>query len=99
MEVFGTSVENIYLIILFLSGMLFILFLFFGGFLEEFKNLLPFLNPVLILGFITSFSASAYLLELLTTIPSFQIMLISGLVAVTLACLMYFFIFFLPKDN
>ncbi|MBD8006652.1 NfeD family protein [Bacillus norwichensis] len=80
MTLFGMPIETIYLILLIASGSLTILYLFFGDVLEGLGEASGFLSPILILAFITFFSAGGYILELLTSMNSFLIM---GIAAVT----------------
>lgn len=93
MEIFGMSIETFYLFILILSGILTVLYLFFGDFLEALGDLSPFLNPALILAFITFFSAAAYILELATSLSSIVIAIISVFIAFILAAVLHFFVF------
>lgn len=93
MELFGTPIENIYLFILILSGILTILYLFFGDFLEAFGDIAPFLNPALILAFITFFSAAAYILELVTSFSSLVVIIVSLVIAFVLASVLNLFVF------
>lgn len=55
MTLFGMPIETIYLILLIASGSLTILYLFFGDVLEGLGEAAGFLNPILILAFITFF--------------------------------------------
>ena len=93
MEIFGTSIENIYLFILIISGLLTIMYLFFGDFLEAFGDFSPFFNPALILAFITFLSATAYILELVTSLSSMAILIIAGIIAFILAAVLNIFVF------
>lgn len=93
MELFGTSLETIYLMMLVLSGILTILYLFFGDFLEGFGEISPFLNPALILAFITFFSASAYIMEIVTSLPTFAVVAIAIVIAFILDTVLNLFIF------
>lgn len=92
MTLFGTSIETIYLILLIASGSLTILYLFFGDVLEAVGEATGFLNPVLILAFITFFSAGGYILELVTSINSFLIMGIAALAAFLLDVILHLFV-------
>lgn len=93
MDLFGSSLETIYLMMLILAGILTLLYLFFGDFLEGFGDISPFLNPALILAFITFFSASAYILELVTSLPTLVIAAIAIVIAFILDTILNLFIF------
>lgn len=93
MDIFGSALENIYLFMLILSGILTIFYLFFGDFLEGIGEISPFLNPALILAFITFFSASAYILEITTSLPTLLIAAISIAVAFILDTVLNIFVF------
>ncbi|MHA6251487.1 hypothetical protein [Oceanobacillus sp. CAU 1775] len=92
-DIFGTTLENMYLFMLILSGILTILYLFFGDFLEGFGEISPFLNPALILAFITFFSATAYILEITTSLPILVVALISIIIAFILDTCLNLFVF------
>lgn len=93
MEVFGTTLVNVYLFILILSSILTILFIFFGDFLDIFTGITPFLNPVLVLIFITFSSGSALLFELATSLSTISILVISIVIALILTFVLYSFVF------
>jgi len=92
MTLFGTSIETIYLILLITSGSLTILYLFFGDVLEGIGEATGFLNPVLILAFITFFSAAGYILEFVTSMNSFLIMGIAAIAALLLDVILNVFV-------
>lgn len=98
MELFGTPIENIYLCVLITAGILTILYLFFGDFIEVFGEISPFLNPALILAFITFFSAAAYILELVTSLSSIVIVILSSIIAFILAAVLNIFVFIPMKS-
>lgn len=98
MELFGTSIENVYLIVLILSGILTILYLFFGDFLEAFGEITPFFNPALILAFITFFSASAYIMEIVSSLSTVLIIIISVVIAFILTSVLNLFVFIPMKS-
>lgn len=99
MEVFGISVSHAYLFIFILSGLLTILFLCFGEFLDILRDIPVFLNPALILAFLTFTSALAYLLEMLTLLRSFSILIISLSSAFILTGILYFLVFKRNRKN
>src|SRR5699024_10383560 len=63
------DINSIYLTLLIVAGSLTVLYLLFGDFLEAVGEA-TFLSPVLILSFITFFSATGYILELITPLHS-----------------------------
>ncbi len=93
MELFGATLENIYLFMLILAGILTILYLFLGDFLDGIGEISPFLNPALILAFITFFSASAYILEITTSLSTMLIAAISITIAFILDAVLNIFVF------
>lgn len=92
MTLFGTPIETIYLTLLIIAGSLTVLYLFFGDVLESIGEAVGFLNPVLILSFITFFSASGYVLEFITPFHSLLIIAISIILAMLLDTLLNVFI-------
>ncbi|GIN98195.1 putative membrane protein YuaF [Siminovitchia terrae] len=92
MTLFGMPIETIYLILLIVSGSLTILYLFFGDVLEGLGEATGFLSPILILAFITFFSAGGYILELLTSLNSFLIMAIAAITAFLLDIILNVFV-------
>jgi len=89
MELFGYPIETVYLTTLIVSGALTVLYIFFGDIAEA---ALDFLNPTLILAFLTFLSASGYLLELITSLNSLVILLISIVIAIILDALLNIFV-------
>ncbi|GIN92181.1 putative membrane protein YuaF [Siminovitchia terrae] len=92
MTLFGMPIETIYLILLIVSGSLTILYLFFGDVLEGLGEATGFLSPILILAFITFFSAGGYILELLISLNSFLIMGIAAITAFLLDIILNVFV-------
>lgn len=92
MTLFGMPIETIYLTLLIISGSLTILYLFFGDVLEGIEDATGFLNPVLILAFITFFSAGGYILEKITSLNSMIIIIVAALVAALLDVLLNVFV-------
>ncbi|MDQ0270841.1 hypothetical protein [Cytobacillus purgationiresistens] len=92
MELFGLPIETIYLYALIISGSLIILYLFFGDIVEGIGEAAGFLNPVLILAFITFMSAAGFILEYLTSINSLIIALIAAGIALLLDILLNVFV-------
>jgi membrane-bound ClpP family serine protease len=92
MTLFGTSIETIYITLLIIAGSLTIIYLFFGDILEGIGEAVGFLNPVLILSFITFFAAAGYILELITPLHSMMIAAIAIVLAFILDTLLNVFI-------
>ncbi|WP_404459005.1 hypothetical protein [Oceanobacillus kapialis] len=89
---FGTQIEDIYLIILLIAGGLTILYLFFGDILEGVGEVFGFINPVLILCFFAFFSATGYLLENITSLSRVLIVLLAAGIALILDTLLHIFV-------
>lgn len=94
MEIFGTSIESIYLTTLIIAGILTLLFIFFGEMFEGAGEALPipFLSPTLILAFITFFSASGYIFEAILPISSLLIIFISIILSILLVIILNVFV-------
>lgn len=91
MEIFGLSMEQLYMYTLIIAGALTVLYVFFGD-VADTGDAIPFLNPTVILAFVTLLSASGYLLERASDWSSFAILGVSVVIAVILDILLYFFI-------
>lgn len=91
MELFGAPIQSVYLITLIVAGGLTLLYILFNDILEAVAEVFP-VNPALILAFITFFSASGYLFELLTSLNSFLIIGISIVIALVLDTLLNVFV-------
>src|SRR5699024_10629832 len=92
MMVSDTSIEMIYFTMLIASGILIFVYLLFGHVLAVIGESVNFLNPILILAFITFFSASGFILEKVTTINRPVIIAISVLIALILDTLLNVFV-------
>jgi membrane protein implicated in regulation of membrane protease activity len=92
MSIFGIPIETIYLYMLTVSSALILLYIFFGDMFEGIGEIFPIANPILILAFITFFSASGYLLETMTTLSSLLIIIISALISLILDILLHVFV-------
>ncbi|KRG12690.1 hypothetical protein [Lederbergia galactosidilytica] len=92
MTLFGYPIETIYLILLVVSGVLTLLYLFFGDILDGADEVSPFLNPVLILAFITFFSAGGFILEKATSLNAYLIIVISAFISLLLDILLNVFV-------
>lgn len=92
MTLFGYPLETIFLIILIISGVITILYVFFGDVLEGTDEITPFLSPVVILSFITFFSAGGYILENVTSLHWGVNVAIAAFVAGILATFLHLFV-------
>nr|WP_295970219.1 hypothetical protein [uncultured Bacillus sp.] len=89
MELFGNTIETIYLMTLFISGAAILLYVFFGDVLEGAGELF---NLTTILAFITIFSAGGFLLESYSPLSSVLILLITGVMAFIITAVLHYFI-------
>ncbi|GKV68342.1 putative membrane protein YuaF [Sporosarcina sp. NCCP-2716] len=92
MEVFGMAIEDLYLPILIISGIVTLLYLFFSDLTDGSGELFPLLDPAVLLPFITLTATWGYVLELATGLGSGVILGISLCAAAILDFLLYFFI-------
>ncbi|WP_033826730.1 hypothetical protein [Bacillus andreraoultii] len=92
MEIFGYPIQTIYLAILIISGVLILFYMLFGDFLDGVGDVSPFLNPTLLLAFLIFLSASGYIFELVTSIQSVWILVISAIGSFILTTLLNVFI-------
>ncbi|MHC0036805.1 hypothetical protein [Pseudoneobacillus sp. C159] len=92
MEIFGLSIESFYLTVLIISGVITLLYLLFGDIVEGLAEATGFLNPILILTFVTFISASGYLFEILSNISHLLILIISIIIALVLDILLNVFV-------
>jgi membrane protein implicated in regulation of membrane protease activity len=96
MELFNLPLETIYLYGLIGAGLLTILYVFFAD-VVHFDGP-DYLNPVIILAFITIFSASGYLFEKLSSIQYLVIIGISVVLAIILVTILNVFVL-IPLSN
>ncbi|WP_087973207.1 NfeD family protein [Oceanobacillus rekensis] len=92
MTILGYPMESLYLITLVIVGLLTVLYIFFGDIAEGIADSVSFLNPALILAFITLFSASGYVMEFITSLSSITIIIISLVIAFILDTLLNLFV-------
>ncbi|MEW4059726.1 NfeD family protein [Bacillus siamensis] len=94
MDIFHLPLETIYLYTLIIAGSLTLLILFFQDVFHGLSEAIPvsFVNPTLILSFLTIFSASGYIGEISTPLSHPVIALLSFVLSVFLVSLLYFFI-------
>ncbi|KYC90323.1 MULTISPECIES: NfeD family protein [Bacillus] len=94
MDIFHLPLETVYLYTLIISGSLTLLILFFQDVFHGLSEAIPvsFLNPALILSFLTIFSASGYIGEIAAPLSSSVIALLSFALSVLLVSLLHFFV-------
>ncbi|MEH7662614.1 hypothetical protein V7193_06240, partial [Bacillus velezensis] len=94
MDIFHLPLETVYLYTLIISGSLTLLILFFQDVFHGLSEAIPvsFLNPALILSFLTIFSASGYIGEIAAPLSSSVIALLSFVLSVLLVSLLHFFV-------
>ena len=91
MELFGLDIGQIYLYVLIFAGVLTLFYVFFAD-IADAGDVMPLLNPAVILAFVTLAAASGYFLEILTSWNSWIILLISIIIAALLDTILYFFV-------
>lgn len=92
MELFGLPIEQVYLYGLIISGLLAILYVFFGDMAEGIGEGTPFLDPAVVLSFLTFLAATGYILEKVVVWNSGIILIVAVVVAFILDTLLYFFV-------
>lgn len=92
MELFGMPIVQIYLYVLIFAGILTIIYVLFSDIAEGVGEASPFLDPAVILSFITFTAAAGYFLEHLVGWSSLLILFAALAVAFVLDLLLYFFI-------
>ncbi|MGP4078685.1 NfeD family protein [Pseudalkalibacillus sp. R45] len=94
MELFGYPIETLYLYGLIIGGCLTLIYIVMSDVLEGVFEVLSetFFNPTLILSFLTIFSASGYLLEIMTGMNSWIILVVSALLAFLFVTLLNVFV-------
>ncbi|MGN7476571.1 hypothetical protein ACTHOQ_01850 [Solibacillus silvestris] len=89
---FGYSIETVYLTVLIVIGCCTILYLFFADVADVSIDGLPFLDPAVILSFITFTSAAGYVLERFLNLASSIIFIIALVLSSILTLLLYYFL-------
>ena len=92
MELFGTPIVQVYLVVLIIAALVTLLYIFFSDMAEGIGEVSPFLDPAVVLSFITFVAAVGYILELVTAWNSGIILVIALAAAFVLDLLLYFFI-------
>ncbi len=91
-NLFGYSLEMIYLTILIVIGCITVLYLFFGDLADISADGIPFLDPAVILSFITFTAAIGYFFERFTGLTSIIIIVIAVILASLITALLYYFL-------
>ncbi len=89
---FGVDIQTIYLVTLIVAGCITVLYILFSDFLDGMADGIAFVNPAVILAFITLTSASGYLLEQFSSMSSLFVFIISCIISAILSSLLYFFV-------
>ena len=92
MELFGMPIVQVYLYALIIAGLVTILYVFFSDIAEGVGEGSPFLNPAVILSYLTFVAATGYIMELTTNWNSGFIIASALVIAFVLDLLLYFFI-------
>ncbi|WP_233505352.1 hypothetical protein [Sporosarcina sp. BI001-red] len=92
MELFGMTMQELYLPILIIAGIATLIYLFFSDLTDGAGDLFPLLDPAVILPFITLSATWGYVLELVTGLGSELVLIISLAAGAILDFLLYFFI-------
>lgn len=92
MELFGLPITQLYLTVLIIAGLATVLYIFFSDMAEGLGEASPFLDPAVILAFITFIAAVGYILELVTGWQSGFILVVALVSAFILDLLLYFFV-------
>lgn len=91
-DIFGIPLQSLYLYGLVISAIVTFLYLLFGDIIEGVFEGVSFINPILVFSFFTIFTASGYLLELLTSIHSFLAAFISVIISLIVVSLLNIFV-------
>ena len=92
MELFGTPIVQVYLYALIIAGLITIIYVFFSDVAEGIGEGSPFLDPAVVLPFLTFSAATGYILEKFVDWNSGVILLAALAIAFVLDLLLYFFI-------
>lgn len=90
--IFGTELHTVYLFTLIVTGSITILYLFFSELFDGLFEGMPFVDPAVILSFITITSASGFLLEKFINLSSSFNFIIACILSAMITSLIYFFI-------
>jgi membrane protein implicated in regulation of membrane protease activity len=89
---FGYSLEMVYLTVLIVIGCCTVLYLFFADLADVSVDSLPFLDPAVILSFITFTAAGGFFLERFMNLSSLVNFIIALIVASILSVILYYFL-------
>jgi len=89
---FGFELHTVYLFTLIIVGCITILYLLFSELFDGFFEGIPFVDPAVILSFITITSAGGFLLEKFTSMSDLFIFFIACIISAIISSLIYFFI-------
>lgn len=89
---FGVEIQTIYLVTLIVAGCITVIYILFSDFLDGILDAIVFINPAVILAFITITSASGYLMEQFSPLSSIWVFIISCILSAILSTLLYLFI-------
>ncbi|MFY3790838.1 hypothetical protein ACOQFO_03875 [Ureibacillus sp. MALMAid1270] len=89
---FGVEIQMIYLVTLIVAGCITVIYILFSDFLDGILDTIVFINPAVILAFITITSASGYLMEQFSPLSSIWVFIISCILSAILSTLLYLFI-------
>ncbi len=92
MELFGLPIVQFYLYALIILALITILYVFFSDVAEGIGEGSPFLDPAVVLSFLTFTAASGYILELVVGWNSGIIIIVALAIAFVLDLLLYFFV-------
>lgn len=92
MELFGLPIVQFYLYALIILALITILYVFFSDVAEGIGEGSPFLDPAVVLSFLTFTAATAYILELVVSWNSGIILIVALAIAFVLDLLLYFFV-------
>ena len=92
MLLFGAELPTVYLFTLIIVGCITILYLFFSDLFDGVFEGIPFIDPAVILSFITITSAGGFLLEKFTDLSSSLNFIIACIISGIISSLIYFFI-------
>ncbi len=90
--IFGFEIETVYLFTLIVVGSITLLYLFFSDMLDGVFEGIPFIDPAVILSFITIASAGGFLLEKLTSLSSIIVFIITCIISAGLCAIIYYFL-------
>lgn len=97
-ELFGMPIIQVYLYVLIIAGIITIIYVLFSDIVEGIGEISPFLDPAVILSFITFTAAAGYLMEHLFDWGSLLVFIFALIIAFILDLMLYFFIL-LPLSN